>query len=415
MFTIVYPEKSLKAAIYPAVTLQYLFWKKGITLPLSTEDVSGDAMVIRECAEMKKGRFTAMTEGNRLVVSASDMFGFIAASDYLTRELFADAEPAIPAVSHTGDYQMAMHDEKKADFRVMYHNVWFHDQAPAHNVYGVTGASYELAEIMTFRPDVVGFNEFVDTWRNDTNIIEMLRLCGYEEAKPLNIQKNMITPLFYNTKTVKLVDNSCYMLSYGAAILDENNKTLLPPQKRYYEPTFTRYRSAVAGVFEELTTGKRFGACVTHIESNHYCPHQHPDEGDELRREEIGLLIPFLQLFARKYGVSFSVGGDYNSVVSRMACKTLEEAGFRNARELAAEKNDVCSCHGYPVYCKELNTYPDYFCGFADNPNPVGGYAAAIDQIYTLGDLDVKAYRCLYEKTILCSSDHSPVMIDFNV
>ncbi len=54
MFTTIYAQKSLKAAIYPAIT-----------------------------------------EGNRLVVSASDMFSFIAASDYLTRKLFADAEPVI--------------------------------------------------------------------------------------------------------------------------------------------------------------------------------------------------------------------------------------------------------------------------------------------------------------------------------
>lgn len=416
MFTIVYPKESFKGAIYPAVTLQYLFWKKGITLPLSTERTAGAAeVVIQECDGAEKGAFAAVTEGNSLVVSASDMFGFIAASDYLTKELFADAVAVVPKVTHVGKYQMAMHDEKAAELRVMYHNVWFHDRAPGNNVYGVTGAWYELAEIMTYRPDVVGFNEFVDTWRNDTDIIELLHRCGYEEAKPINIHKNMITPLFYNTKTVKLIEPSCYMLSYGEAFLDENNHTLLPPQKKYYKPTFTRYRTAVSAVFEDLASGKRFGACVTHLESNHYCPHQQPDEGDPLRVEEVKLLIPYLQFFSRKYGVSFSVGGDYNSVVSRVACKTLVEAGFANARELADDKNDVCSCHGYPIYCEELNTYPDYHCSFADHADIVGGYAYAIDQIYTLGEIDVKSYRCLYEKTILCSSDHSPVIMDFNV
>lgn len=416
MFTIVYPEKSFKGAIYPAVTLQYLFWKRGVTLPLATTSTPSTAeVVICEREGLEKGTFTATTEGNRLTVCAADMFGFIAASDFLTRELFADAAPEIPTVNHTGSYQMEMCDEKKADLRVMYHNVWFHNQPSGTNIYGITGAWYELAEIMTYRPDVVGFNEFVDTWRNDTDIIELLRAIGYEEVKPINIQKNMITPLFYNTKTVKPVENSCYMLSYGEAILDENYHSLLAPQKRYYKPTFTRYRTAVSAVFEELVSGKRFGACVTHLESNYYCPHQQPDEGDPLREEEVKLLIPYLQFFAQKYGVSFSVGGDYNSVIWRVACKTLEAAGFENARELATDKNDVCSCHGYPVYCEELNTYPDYVCAFAENNNIVGGYAYAIDQIYTLGKLDVKSYRCLYEKTILCSSDHSPVMMDFNV
>lgn len=413
MFTIVYPKKSVKAAIYPAISLQYLFFQKGIKLALSNESVGGAEVIICECDSMAQGCFTAKTEGEHLIVTAGDVFGFIEASDYL-RTLFADAtEATIPNVSHAGAYRGEMLTNKTAAHRIMYHNVWSYDQTTLKRHFGTRGAAYEVAQIMAFRPDVVSFNEFVDEWRERTEIIEMLTAIGYREVTPPEINRLMINPVFYNTETVRYVEGSCHMEFYGSLIVDEN-RLAVARDGHYYNDVPSRYRGVVAAVFEDIATGKRFGSAVTHLVPNAYSVNKQPTDGDPWRTEELSKAIPFLKKMSEEYQVPFLFGGDYNSPATLAACKVLEAAGFKDTHTYATDADNLCSCHGYPVWCGELDNFVDYKCTGIENGTYLG-YDRAIDHIFSLGNVAPKTYRVLCEKTILCSSDHSPVMLDFDV
>ncbi|MBR3893671.1 MAG: hypothetical protein IKJ35_00840 [Clostridia bacterium] len=414
MFTIVYPKNSVKAAMYPALSLQYHFFKKGIKLALATESKPGAEVVMCECEGMEQGGFSVKTEGECLKVCANDLFGFIAASDYLVGELFADAtEATVPNVSHTGAYTWEMLTEKTAGFRVMYHNVWSYDQTAVPRYYGSRGAAFEIAEIMAYRPDVVSFNEFVDEWRERTAIMELMEAAGYREVTPPEINRLMINPMFYNTKTVRYVEGSCHMEFYGSLMTDENNLAIAQ-DGRYYNDVPSRYRGVLAAVFEDIATGKRFGSAVTHLVPNAYSVNKLPTDGDPWRTEELSKAIPFLKKMSAEYHVPFLIGGDYNSPATLAACKVLEAAGFRDSHTTAADADNICSCHGYPVWCGELDNFVDYKCPGIENGTYLG-YDRAIDHIFTIGGIDAKTYRVLCEKTILCSSDHSPVMLDFDV
>ena len=414
MFSIVYPKKSFHAAMYPALSVQYLFFQKGIKLEMTTEKAAGDAtLVICEQHDVQQGYFSANTVGNQLTVCASDTFGFIAASDYL-KQLFADATDAIiPNVTHTGSYQWEMPTHRTAANRVLYHNIWSYDQTTIPRHYGTRGAAFEIAEIKEYLPDVFGLTEFVDEWRSRTDIIEQLTAMGYREVTPPEINCMMINPLFYNGNTVRYVEGSCHMAFYGSLNEDENRHAVLI-NGRYYNDTPTRYRGVVAAVFENIATGKRFGAAVTHLVPNAYSAQKLPTDGDPWRSEEVSKLIPFLKQMSAEYGVPFLIGGDYNSPETLAACVLLENADFKNARKTAEDANDVCSCHGYPVWCGELDNFVDYKCPGIENGTYLN-HERSIDHIYMLGNVVPKTYRVLCEKTILCSSDHSPVMLDFDL
>ena len=412
MNAIVYPNQSLHGAVYPAVSLQYALWQKGITLPLVTEETATEAqVVIREAANMPKGSFSATDKDGSLYVEAADLYGFLAAADYLTGTLFAAEIPKTLPAAYVGQYTREMPRERAAQNRLMFHNVWSHD--PNGRNFGKRGAAYEIAQVMTYRPDVVGFNEFVDEWRQNTDIMELMHAMGYREVVPPELDRLMINALFYNTHTVRYVEDSCHMVLYGSLNTDEHRHAFVQ-DGLYYNPIPSRYRCAVAAAFEDLATGARFGACITHLECNAFSAAKVPDDGDPWRAEQVAKLIPFVKQMAKTYGAPFAIGGDYNSTATRIACTALEDAGFVNAHSLAEDADNLCSCHGDPVYSAALDNFVGYNCPRIES-NGYFGYDYGIDQIYLLGNIRPVRYRVLSEKSILCSSDHSPVMLDFDL
>ena len=417
MTAIVYPKGSANAAAFPAIVLQYRLFREGITVPLSTESTDGASeVVIRESVDMEVGRFSVQTVGSKLIVTAADMFGFSAAADYLAEVVFADGKPEIPSpVSFVGKFDKEMLSQKTATNRVIFHNVWFHDHPPeCHTFYGVMGAGYLVAEVMAYRPDVVGFNEILSTWRRKTDLVDAMKAIGYEEALPENCDEKMMNPLFYNTKAVRLLE--CRFASYGTPVRDENGYASDKITGKYYAPSDNNvWKSAVAGVFEVLESGKRFVACCTHLEANSYIKTKQPEEGDPARAEQVReTLVPLLNGLCEKYDAPAVVGGDYNSSHQRAACKELEKAGFVNTFFAAEDKKEFCSCHGYPIYCAELNTYVGFDCPWADKEKPLG-YDHSIDQMFAKGALVPKTYRTITAKPTLYASDHSPVMLDFDL
>lgn len=420
MFTIVYPKQSIKGALFPAISLQYKLWQSGHVHPLVTESTDGAAeLVICERDGIEKGRFFAKSEGEKLFVTAGDLFGFLAAADYLTKDLFSDGQSELPEVDYVGNYMGEMLDRKTSAYRMMFHNVWTHDAFDGDEaIFGLTGALYEVAQILTYRPDVVGLNEFSDAWREETDLIELLRANGYEEVKPVNDDRGMLNTLFYNTEILQPAKGSCRYYSYGDLQM-QNGFATNESGSYYSEDGDCRERSALIATFEAKLSGKRFTVCVTHLESNAFVFPQNARSGNPLREEQIEKkLLPFLINYRNTWGAPIFVGGDFNSWASyeswgidRLgACRVLEQNGFRDTYRASLDKYTPCSTHGYPIFCEELDAYVDYDASLREN------YECSQDHIYLRDTADTVGevtYRNLFEKTILCTSDHCPVMLDF--
>ena len=108
----------------------------------------------------------------------------------------------------------------------------------------------------------------------------------------------------------------------------------------------------------------------------------------------------------------YHTGEEINIRISAM--KMLEDAGYVNCATQTTNTSQHGSCNGYPNWSDALGAYVSYNCNLADT----GGDNNSIDHIYAL-DLENKVeelvYRTLTLETILCSSDHKPVMLDFNL
>ncbi|MBR3895306.1 MAG: hypothetical protein IKJ35_09230 [Clostridia bacterium] len=492
-YTIVYPEDSIRAAVYPAVSLQYqIFAMRNIKLPFAGEesaDPDAYEIVIREDSTMDAGSYKMEVVGNRLIVTSADMFGHIAASNRLTKRMFISGSITLDE-SHNceGVYEREILGEKTAENRVIFQNVWFRHYTYQFN--SVTSYQYQLALVVEYQPDVIGFNEFQEGWRN-SGFIEAMAEIGYVEAKPTKDGKpvdNMGDPIFYNTNTTELIEGSSRYCSYGTyKSVDTDGDGIREAVKRntgefagrYYDNADYRWMSGNVSSFRNKTTGEEYSVCCTHLESNSALDPQLAPLGNALRMEQIEKLIPFLDAYQAEFGNVILIGGDYNSADSYDykkggysakgdsnpwyfdwadqrnnhkdgyaedwddhktnpnkaltvydwhdgtqkeylwgACDELRANGFINCREQTRDTAHNNSCNGYPTWNEDLMAFVGFSANLSDSASN-SAYAGSIDHIYareaTEGELETVRYRNLSPETILSSSDHKPVLIDFNL
>lgn len=464
LYSIVYPEDSIRAAVYPAVALQYhIFATRNIKLPLISEestDPDAHEIVIREDTDMRPGAYKIEVEGNRLIVTSADMFGHIAAANRLTKRLFISGSIQLDESKNCeGVYEREILGKKTTDNRVIFQNVWFRNFGSFDSP---TSYQYQLALVVAYEPDVIGFNEFQEGWRN-CGFIEAMAEIGYVEAKPtMNGQPvdNMGDPIFYNTKTTELIEGSSKYCSYGNyrtadpdgdGVYEAVRRNTGEFAGRFYDDSDYRWMSGNISSFRNKTTQDEYSVCCTHLESNSNVDPKIAPLGNALRMEQVRKLIPFLKAYQAEYGNVILLGGDYNSADSyepgtykgegdeprtfdgtetyefydgtRLsylwgACDELRTNGFINCREETSDTAHNHSCNGYPAWSEDLRAFVGFNASLSDSASN-SAYKGSIDHIYALetfeGELDTVRYRNLSPETILSSSDHKPVLIDFNL
>ncbi|MBR2020363.1 MAG: hypothetical protein IKA05_08205, partial [Clostridia bacterium] len=497
LYSIVYPADSVMAPAYTVVALQYhILSKRGIKMPLATErseDPDAYEIVIVEDTSMEPGTFTTAVEGNRLIVTAGDTFGYIAASQRLVKQLFPSGRIKLNDGCNTnGVYSREMIQDKIGETRVIFQNVWIRDQAANSPLFNnITGYQYQLALVALYQPDVIGFNEFFGgNWRT-CGFIEAMAEIGYVEAKPIVNGKtidDLGDTLFYNTNTTELVENSARYLSYGNyKSVDTDGDGISEAVKRntgefagrYYDNSDYRWLCASVATFKDKTSLKEYSVCCTHFESNGALDPQIAPLGNALRMEQIEKLLPFLNAYQEEFGRVLLIGGDYNSADSYDyktngysakgdtnpwyfdwadkrnnhkggyaeswddhkanpnkaltvydwhdgtqkeylwgVCDELRANGFLNCREQTRDTAFNNSCNGYPTWNAELQAYVGFSSSLTDSAAS-DAYSGSIDHIYARetfeGELETLRYRNLSIETILSSSDHKPVLIDFNL
>ncbi|MBO5295001.1 MAG: hypothetical protein J6B71_07160 [Clostridia bacterium] len=413
-YSIVYAEKGTSGEAFVAYVLQNYFYEKaGLIVPTHDDTVPATDFEIligdtsRSDPTVGKSKYGAYVDGKKLQLISDGYFGYLDLATYVTTTMFAGKKD----VEFKADYSVFesiksanILKDRTGDFRVMFHNVWMHENVK----FGADNGRYEAAVVLGYRPDVVGFNEFVAGW-DTTDLVKQLNEAGYVKVEYGD--GRISAPIYYNSNTVKLIAAERY--PYGS-LNTSGGFAAQNADGKWYNKNDNRWSGANFAVFESLTTGEQFGVLNTHLESNTYVPTQQPDEGDPIRAEQVtDVVIPATMEMVQKYNVPIVMGGDFNSVATRIACTLLVDAGFDNARDNAGVKNDYCSCHGYPAYNEVLGSYVGNAL-----PKTNSGYRNSIDQIYTYDASDVlreNTYRTIGDTIIGYISDHCPVILDFSI
>ncbi len=469
LYSIVYPADSPNAPVYAAVTLQYhVFTSCGIQLPLTTQkSVYEDdyEIVIVEDASMEDGAYKTEVVGNRMLVTAGDMFGFVGAATALTETVFPTGFIQLSDACNThGTYEREMLTQKAGSMRVIFQNAWFRDNGrfEGGRFDSATGYDYQLALVMAYRPDVIGLNEFWDGWRG-SGFVEAMAENGYVEVQPkYGGTGNYVVlgnPLFYNSETTEYIEGSARHISYGSyQVADTNGNNIQEAilrtegifAGRYYDNTDKTDSTALVATFRDKATQQLYSVCCTHMESNTFVDPQIAPLGNPLRWEQAEKLITFLDTYQEEYGTTIILGGDLNSQDSyspgnysangqtirfdgselfsyydgqkipylRSSCDMFRDHGFLNCRNDTTNTTYTLSYHAYPIWSNELRAYVAYDANLTNDPAR-DRYHSSIDHIYALeasdGVLETLVYRNLSFEFIFCSSDHKPVMIDFNL
>lgn len=257
------------------------------------------------------------------------------------------------------------------------------------NIWGSFGPHDKIANrnqllaqlIFEHAPDVCCFQECDPaSSRMGEGAITRLLSPVYEETCPAVAARNF-TPVFYNRNTLSLIEDG-YLLFPGRNNLDS--------------------KSASWAILESKEDGKRFAAISTHFWW------KYDDDGDNLQREENARCIgQICRDIDAKYHIPIFAMGDLNSGVHLpgRALQELEIQGLRDTRQLAKDSTNEFTWHPCPPLGKDGLYIP--------GPMPVN----SLDYIYVYQhpDVDLLRFQVLTDEKSLASSDHCPLILDFDL
>ena len=234
-----------------------------------------------------------------------------------------------------------------------------------------------------YAPDVCCFQECnPDSSRKGERAIQKLISEHYREACPAVAHRNY-TPVFYRPDRVKMIDEGDFLFE---GFNDRNSK------------------SATWTVMEERLTGKRFA-----VLSVHFWWKWESQADEQQRHENARRVAEFCSTLSAKHPIPVLIAGDLNSGINaHQGDATYHEMlrlGMRDVRDLAKESTDSFTAHAYPI----LNADGIY----VDGGQPI----KTLDYVFTYGDItvDAKKFAVLTEQNALDSSDHCPLIFDFEI
>jgi len=203
----------------------------------------------------------------------------------------------------------------------------------------------------------------------------------YTEAAPGHAHENF-TPVFYDYAKYECIESG--FMPYDG-LNDGGSK------------------SVTWGVFERRSDG--FKICMA---STHFWYKATGEVDEEQRRENARAAHRVLDGTAKKYNVPVIFSGDLNSGVDSAqgtgGYDELIKLGFSDVRYTAADSTDVHTIHALPVRGDDGM----YTCGAQPH--------RTIDYVLTYGAaLDVRKFRVLTSADALASSDHCPMIAEFDV
>lgn len=327
--------------------------------------------------------FSIRASGCKLYVSAECMEGYAAAYRYLTETLFKGESVSIPeGFSCKGTAEPE--DKEAVDGRAGEYRVIFNNVHGAHeNDYPIAARNIMQAELHAeYMPDVIALQESAASVAPYHTFIKNY---GYAEVSVKVTNSNGInyTPLLYLKDKLDIIESGYYLYDDGS-----NDKT----------------KSVTWAVFKDKATGDIFAVGSTHF-------YWTSDElGRSARLKDAAQLTELAKSITDKYACPIIVGGDLNCNIGSEPIKNLIGAGFGNLQVLSPETMNITTHHAYTPYDHSLKLY-------IDAVYPTKPYSSAIDHalVYNIGGMIPKRFSVIQHEYSLFSSDHCPVMVDFDI
>ena len=335
-----------------------------------------------EAVDTRHG-YSIRATGSKLFVSAECMEGYAAAYKYLTETLFkGDKVEIAEGFTHTGVSEPE--DKQDIENRAGEYRVIFNNVHGAHtDVYPMETRNQMQAELhFEYLPDVIGLQEnaaCVGTYH------ARMKKFGYSPVPitPTNSNKQDYTAMLYRADKLDIVKCGYYLYDDGAG---------------------DKSKSVSWAVFKDKASGDVFAVGSTHF----YWTSD--DLGKSARIKDAAQLAEVVKDITTKYNCPMIVGGDFNCNINSEPIKNLYSAGFENLQKISPDTMDTTTHHAYSPWNEELNLYIDVVI-------PTKAYSSAIDHalLYNKSTLTPKMFRVILHDYTLLSSDHCPVMVDFDI
>ena len=385
-------------------------------------------VVLKDDKKLTNGDWRVEVKGNGAVLSAGSYYGYTAILRFLKTEAAADFYALKEGFVATGNYKDYLGQFEESDkfaydrhgeCRIMFYNVLFghygfrkkEDGKPLRDVPTIKRNPLQAEMVKQYLPDVIGCQEFNGTKRGDfveygpaiathphADLAELLAKNGYKETLPRDVKVHPFynnTPLFYNTKTTKLIKSAYFW--YKNQIDDENRNNCGWGD--------CASKSATWGVFETKATGKRYIVISTHM-----CTRSNGVRG--LQAVEV---VDLIKQLVAKYQCPVFLGGDYNGLPHHANYQYFisDKANYTDvalngvAKEFASITR---THHTYPLYNKELDIE------LIDPNDNTSESLECIDHIMMTNSDNVKinVYGVVVDECSMSGSDHYPIFADFD-
>ncbi len=250
--------------------------------------------------------------------------------------------------------------------RVMSYNLLHPEWSSYADNVPVAGRDTIAADVIKhYLPDVIGVQEANDDWHSAIDRLLVSTGDYMQACKKCNSDSLNMTTLYYNPKTVKLIDEYVLDLEEGSDI-----------------------RVMSVAVFQKLADGKQF------VVAN---AHPAPPSQSENYNANFEELTKQVQAELKKYtDIPFILVGDFNSItIMPKFSGFVNDTDLQNAREEAKE------------IINDYATYSEIY----DEP-PKNNYMS-IDHILTNGVASVEEFSVIIDLDVQNSSDHLPIYADF--
>ncbi len=385
-YDIVYEKDDIYSAERNARLFAYeLSNKAGYALDLETNPNSEKKQIIFGASETVTTRhgYTVRAEGNTLYVSAECADGYSAAYKYLTGTLFKGEKVDIAegfSYSGVADIsEMPEADQRSGEYRVIFNNIYGNHKSE-HPILTRNQMTAELH--YEYLPDVICQQEASEY---TSPYFVFLTGRGYSkvDVEVNNSNKHNYTPMLYLTDKFEVIDKGYHLFDDGAG---------------------DKSKSVTWAVFKDKASGDIFAVGSTHF----YWTSD--DLGKAARLKDAEQVVTIAEMIKEKYDCPFIIGGDFNCRVGSDPLAILTSAGFKYLQKISPDTVDITTHHSYAEYDQELKLYltPMY------STNP---YSKAIDHAFAFNEIKLvpKMFRVILHDYTFLSSDHCPILVDFDI
>ena len=277
------------------------------------------------------------------------------------------------------------------NLRILDDNIWQYDRLDSPSNWKAKGANCTsshraryLAELVyAFEPDIVALQEYSSVM--DPILRPMLAQKGYKIAFPYKHRPFNFTPIFFNSKTIKLIESK-YVPHTPAQFNNHGTK------------------SFTLGVFSLLNDDKKFIVVSTHL---WWMSEKSRMGSNDARTQQVGVIMKDVEKYLDKYDVPVFVMGDMNCNIRSDAMRQLLEAGYAPAWDVATEFGDKRAGHHT---CSSS-------AGFSRKQNKMDDGKSQIDHFFIYNDhrAKIRVFKRIQAFFTVPVTDHYPNYADIEL